>query len=214
MTIHRLRTLSDYLTSEALCDVLADMGLSANIPGMVPNWPHAGFFGHAKTLRLRTLGKGEDPDGIYGALDSYETIGENDVIVVEVEVPERAYFGELNAILAKRQGAAGAVIAGRTRDIAATVRMRFPVFSMGSTPSDCKGRLTLDSIGAKVTCCGVPVHPGDLVFADSGGVVVIPARMERDVIQRAIDAIAQEGDIRRALIDGSIHEAIRQHGSF
>ena len=214
----RLRTLSDYLTSEALCDVLADMGVSGHVGGLSPNWSHAGFFGRAKTLRLRQLQDGEDPDGIYDALKSYESVGENDVIVVQVDTgpyePERAYFGELNATLAKQKGAAGAVIGGRTRDIAATVRMRFPVFSAGGTPRDCKGKMTLESIGEPISLGGVVVRQDDMVFADPGGVVVIPAQIEDEVIRRAVEAISKEAGIRRTLLDATIQEAIAQHGTF
>ena len=214
MNTSRLRTLGDYLTSEALCDVLADMGVTGHVAGVSPNWCHAGFFGRAKTLRLRKLRGDEDASGIYHALKSYETIVDNDVVVVQSDAPEYAYFGELNAILAKQQGAAGAVIAGRTRDIAVTVRMRFPVFSFGGTPCDCKGEMTLASIGEPVMLDGVPVAQNDLVFADPGGVVVIPAQIENEVIQRAVEAISKEADIRRTLLDATIQDAITLHGTF
>ena len=214
MSIRRLRTLGDYLTSEALCDVLSDLKVPGHVAGMVPNWCHAGFLGRAKTLRLRKLRDGEDADGIYAALTSYESIGNNDVIVVQSDAPEYAYFGELNAILAKQQGAAGAVIAGHTRDIAATVRMRFPVFSWGGTPRDCKGKMTLESIGLPVMLGDVRVSQNDLVFADHGGVVVIPTLAEDVVLQRAIEAIAKEASIRRALLDNTIQDAMTMHGTF
>jgi regulator of RNase E activity RraA len=214
MNTSRLRTLSDYLTSEALCDVLSEMGVSGHVAGLSPNWSHAGFLGRAKTLHLRTLRGGEDPDGIYDALKSYDTIGDGDVIVVQTDAPEYAYFGELNATLAKHQGAAGAVIGGKTRDIAATVRMRFPVFACGGTPRDCKGEVTLDSIGEPVVVGGIVVRESDLVFADPGGVVVIPTQIENEVIQRAVEAISKEASIRRTLLDATIQDAIAQHGTF
>lgn len=212
--VRRLRMLSDYLTSEALCDVLAQMDLHGHLSDMVGNWCDAHFLGRAAPLRLRRLREGENPDGVYGALESYNEIVDNDVIVVGTDRPSCAYFGELNAILAKRQGAAGAVIAGSTRDVEATACMNFPVFSRGFSPCDCKGRVTLDSIGQPITIGIVSVSRGDLVFADSGGVVVIPAVHEEEVIRRAVEAIAKEANIRRTLLDATIEEAIALHGTF
>lgn len=212
--VRRLRMLSDYLTSEALCDALADMNLgSRHIPDMLANLPTARLFGRAKTLRLRRLRENENPDGIYRALESYEEIGINDVIVVQADM-ECAYFGELNAILAKHQGAAGAIIGGLTRDDEATTRMNFPVFSQGTTPRDCKGKLTLESTGYPVMVGNVSVAQNDLVFADPGGVVVIPSLVENEVIRQAVEAISKEANIRRTLLGSTIQEAIALHGAF
>lgn len=212
--VRRLRMLSDYLTSEALCDVLSGMKLHGYVCGMAPNWPNARFLGRAKTLQLRDLRNDEDPDRIYRALESYKEIGENDVIVAQTSAPGLAYFGELNAILAKQQGSAGAVIGGRTRDSAATSSMNFPVFSLGTIPVDCKGLVTLASIGQPVVICSVGISQNDLVFADQGGVVVIPSRVEDAVIEQAVEAISKEACIRRTLLDSTIHEAIALHGTF
>lgn len=212
--VRRLRMLSDYLTSEALCDVLAEMKVHGHVRGMVPNWPNSRFLGRAKTLQLRDLRDDEDPDGIYRALESYDVVGENDVIVVQTSAPGLAYFGELNAALAKHQGAAGALIGGSTRDNAATTRMNFPVFSLGTTPVDCKGLVTLASIGQPVVICSVGISQNDLVFADPGGVVVIPSLVEDAVIRQAVEAISKEANIRRTLLDSTIQEAIAMHGTF
>lgn len=211
--VRRLRMLSDYLTSEALCDVLVDMHIAGHVPGMLSNMPNARFLGRAKTLRLRRIRDNENPDGIYRALESYESIGYNDVIVVG-SVLEHAYFGELNAILAKQQGAVGAVIGGATRDTEATARMSFPVFSRAVTPCDCKGKLTCESIGQPVSVGGITVADHDLVFADPGGVVVIPKLVENEVIRQAVEAISKEANIRRTLLDSTIQEAIALHGTF
>ena len=212
--VRRLRMLSDYLTSEALCDALAEMKYDGHPPGVFSSMLNARFLGRAKTLRLRSLRENEDPDGIYRALESYNEIAYNDVIVVETEAPRFAYFGELNAILAKQQGAAGVVIGGCSRDSGATDRMNFPVFSHGPSPCDCKGKVTLDSVGQPVVIDRVKVSQNDLVFADEGGVVVIPSLIEDAVISEVIEAISREASIRRTLLDSTIQDAISLYGTF
>src|SRR5262249_14728262 len=111
-----LRTLRTELTSAVLADILDQLGIQGAIRGLRPLTSHARILGRAKTLKLRALDDGEDFRGIYDALKSYERIVANDVIVVENGVPDFAYFGDLNARLAIRAGAVGAIIDGATRD--------------------------------------------------------------------------------------------------
>ena len=107
-----LRTLRTELTSPVLADILDQLGVRGAVRGLEPSTPDARILGRAKTFKLRPLRDGEDFRGIYDALQTYEHIVPNDVIVVENGVPEYAYFGDLNARLAIRAGAVGAIIDG------------------------------------------------------------------------------------------------------
>lgn len=190
-----LRTLRNELTSSVLSDILDDLGIGAVIRGLRASTPDATVLGRAKTLKLRALEEGEDFTGIYGALGSYEQIVANDVIVVENAVPEFAYFGDLNARLAIRAGAVGAIIDGVTRDSTAVRRLGFPVFARDTCCVDVRRRATVAHVGGPITVGGVRVEPGDLVFADADGIVVIPKRHEEDVIRRAVDTLSKESRI-------------------
>lgn len=109
--------LRNHLTSSMLSDILDDLGSPFQIiRGFTPNISNAKFLGRAKTLKLRKLRTDEDFRGVYDALHSYSTIIPNDIIMVENETPEYAYFGELNANLAIRAGASAVVVGGKTRD--------------------------------------------------------------------------------------------------
>lgn len=46
------------------------------------------------------------------------------------------------------------------------------------------------------------IEPGDLVFADLDGVVVIPRRHEREVIEKALDKARGEKTVRREIENG------------
>lgn len=113
-----LRLLRSFITSPALSDLLDDMFLEkgercgAVLSNWVCNLPSSTALGRANTLRLRALKDGEDFHGIYDALESYAGISDNDIIVVENEINDFAYFGDLNATLALRSGASAAVIDG------------------------------------------------------------------------------------------------------
>jgi regulator of RNase E activity RraA/CMP-N-acetylneuraminic acid synthetase len=190
-----LRTLRTELTSPVLADILDQLGIHGAVRGLQPLTPEARILGRAKTLKLRALEPGEDFHGIYEALTSYERIVANDVIVVENGVPEFAYFGDLNARLAIRAGAVGAIIDGATRDSNNVRALGFPVFARGTFCMDVRNRATVDEMDGPVVIGGQRVEPGDLIFADADGVIVIPKKHERQTIQLAMETISKESQI-------------------
>lgn len=197
--------LKSRLSSSMLSDILDEFGVRGTITRLKLNIPGINMLGRAKTLRLKKLCEGNDPGGIYDALKSYETLVPGDIIMVENEAHEYAYFGELNANLAIRSGAIGAVIGGLTRDTREVERLNFPVFADGHCCADVKGRATLDSINKKIRIEGVEVSPGDLVFGDNDGVVVVPKKIENRVLEKAYEIISKE---KRILLDIALGEPV------
>lgn len=198
----RFRLLQRHLSSPLLSDILDDLGVHSVIDGLKPNISSSRLLGHASTLHLRPLEENEDFNGIYEAINSYNYIVPGDFIVVQNDIPDYAYFGELNANMAIQSGAIGAIIGGMTRDSAATVEMGFPVYARGTTCTDVRKRATLASHGKQIDIRGVKIKQGDLIFADAEGVVVIPKNIEKQVVAKAIEAIGRERDIVTALLKG------------
>lgn len=213
----RLTHLKSILSSELLSDIMD--GMSGNdeyvIKGVASvTSPHK-MIGRANTLKLRQLGAMETPEGIYDALQSYRGTGIGDVIVVENEVAHRAYFGQLNSLIAMSKGAVGAVIGGLTRDVAEVTANNFPVFAAGRTCRDVKGEATVDSFGHAIDLFGVAVRPGDLIFGDACGVVVVPQRLEAEVIEKALANSKREADIIHSIAAGADPETLLgEHGGF
>ena len=93
------------------------------------------------------------------------------------------------------------------------IALGFPVFSRGVRPQDYGGRTDLADFDVTISCGDVTVHPGDLVFGDYDGVVVIPAEVEDEVIHKALEIVEEEEAIRRDLLQGGlISEVFRKHG--
>ncbi|MCP5267244.1 MAG: cytidyltransferase [Burkholderiaceae bacterium] len=205
-----------YLTSPLLSDTLDELGYRNQvIKGLSPNMGDAKIFGRAKTLKIRRMREGEDYRGIYDALQSYKTIVPNDVIMVENEVPDYAYFGELNANLALRCGAVGVVVGGMTRDTFDVRRLGLPVFARGSTCQDVKGRAVTESINRTIHVEGVEVRPNSMVFGDGDGIVVIPPQVEQAVLERTNAVIGTEKKILADVALGvSVDRIISEHGFF
>lgn len=103
-----------------------------------------------------------------------------------------APWGELLSTASKFRGATGAVMDGCVRDIKAIRKMQFPVFHGGIAPLDSKGRGTVMSVDVPVECAGVKVSPGDLIFGDADGAVVVPQAVEAEVLRLAFEKVKGE----------------------
>jgi 4-hydroxy-4-methyl-2-oxoglutarate aldolase len=113
-----------------------------------------------------------------------------------------APWGELLSTASQTRGAAGAVMDGLVRDIRAIREMRFPVFHGGIGPLDSKGRGKVVAVDVPVECAGVLVSPGDLVYGDADGCVVVPKAIERQVIEAALEKLKGEKKTLAALRAG------------
>lgn len=211
-----LHNLKSHLSSPLLSDIMDELGFSNNIIlGLQVNLDNSKLLGYAKTLKIRAIKDGESPEGIYDALKSYETIVPGDIIVVENEIKDYAYFGELNANLAIRAGAAGALIGGATRDSDAVKGLGFTVFAERNVCIDVKNRAVLDSMNQKINFYGVDVRPNDLIFADHEGVVVLPANNINQILSEVYKAISTENNVLIDIAKGiSSDELFNIHGGF
>ena len=113
-----------------------------------------------------------------------------------------APWGELLSTAAKARGAVGALMDGCTRDVRAIKAMGFPVFHGGIGPLDSKGRGRIMAIDVPIECAGVRVDPGDLLFGDADGVVVVPQRAEAEVLRLAMEKVTGEHNTLRDLQRG------------
>jgi 4-hydroxy-4-methyl-2-oxoglutarate aldolase len=111
-----------------------------------------------------------------------------------VEVRDRgtpfnvAIYGELSATTAQAHGAVGALIDGGTRDAGHLIRMNFPVFARYRCPVEAFGRYTLVKSQVPVRISGetvetVEVTPGDFIFGEEDGVIVIPKDLILPVLE-------------------------------
>ena len=97
----------------------------------------------------------------------------NDIVIVANKIPDYAFFGELNANLAIRSGAGGAIIDGITRDTRETIEMGFPVFSKGNYCKDTRKRGIVTSKNKTIVIDGISIHKDDMIFGDKDGIVII-----------------------------------------
>lgn len=211
-----ISNIKHHMSSSMLSDMLDDLGCQDQVvQGLSPNMADTKILGRAKTLKLRKLREKENFQGIYGALQSYKTMVPGDIILVENEAAENAYFGELNANLAIRAGVLGVIIGGKTRDSSEVRRIGLPVFSTGFNCQDVRKRATVESINKSITINGVKVSPGDLVFGDAEGVVIIPKRVEAEIIAEAYKKMVSERSILADISMGvGTEDIVNKYGYF
>jgi regulator of RNase E activity RraA len=117
--------------------------------------------------------------------------------------PTYALWGELMSTRAMHLGAAGAVVNGVSRDTRGILKLGFPTFSWGRYAQDQGVRGRVVDFRCPVDFPnGVTVRPGDIVFGDIDGVVVIPTEAENDVIHRALEKARTENKVRTAIQNG------------
>lgn len=110
-------------------------------------------------------------------------------------------FGAMMAASLKSRGAAGIVIEGASRDAAMIGELGFPVFSKNisvkPTTKLCPGK-----INHPIVIGGVRVNPGDLVFGDDDGVVVVPREEAEEVLRVARERENNEEEFLKDILGG------------
>jgi regulator of RNase E activity RraA len=124
-----------------------------------------------------------------------------------------ALWGGLLSTAAQARGARGVVLEGMTRDVKQIARMAFPVFASGISPLDAKGRLRVFAYRCAIECGGVLVEPGDIVFGDADGVVVIPQDVAAETVNAALNKTDAEHLTEEELKKGTLlREVYAKHG--
>lgn len=133
-----------------------------------------------------------------------ETIGPGNVVVWETGRDTiSAQWGEMMTRVSKKQGCRGAVVDGGVRDTNKVLAQDFPVFCKYRSSNGMLGRFRITGWQIPVRIGEVTVFPGDVIFGDIDGVLVIPRRLAYDVLQRA-EAI-RDSEVRlAAMIDGGM----------
>jgi 4-hydroxy-4-methyl-2-oxoglutarate aldolase len=112
-----------------------------------------------------------------------------------------AHYGEMTAVLGRSKGVVGAVIDGGIRDSGHLLRMGMPVFSRYRCPVEAKGRWSYHRWQLPVQLRGsltmqVVVNPGDFVFGDIDGVLIIPRERLFEVLRVSEESASVEDRAR------------------
>lgn len=146
-------------------------------------------------------------------LDALDDLKKDEIYICSGASPSYALVGELMCTRMQILGAAGCVVNGFHRDTRGILDLDFPCFSYGRYAQDQAPRGKVLDYRVPIEMDGVRILPGDLIFGDLDGVLVIPRKVEQEVLERAYEKATGEKTVAQAIRGGmSAVESFRVHG--
>jgi regulator of RNase E activity RraA len=116
---------------------------------------------------------------------------------------------------ARERGCTGAVIDGGVRDLDFINAINYPVFAKFRSSASSIGRWDIKAYQVAIKIGDTVIHPGDFVFGDIDGVVIVPQDLTLSILNSAEELYERESGMRRELRSGvSIKDAYAKYGSF
>jgi regulator of RNase E activity RraA len=170
------------LTTCHISDALDRCGLPpGGLPGIRPLEPAKRAAGFAFPVQLRAAdGNSAEPRNYLDHIPAQAFV----VLAAGGRI-DCSVWGGNRTVSAIDHGAAGAVADGAYRDVDEHRELGFPVYGLAPISMASRGRLVVTGFDVPVEACGVEVAPGDLVAADSSGVVVVPRAHAEKVVTGA-----------------------------
>jgi regulator of RNase E activity RraA len=202
----RFDWIRQHLYVPAICDMLDALGhrQQAMHQRLRPLDPaNCTLVGRARTFRWMETDYVVENDPYGLEIEAMDSLQPGDVAVHSTDYAgSNAPWGELMSTVAKRNGATGCICDSQVRDCRKIIQLGFPVFHRGIRPLDSMGRGRVMAYDVPVRCGEVLVNPGELVFADFDGIVVVPRSVEEEVLRLAEAKAGKENDSRRELLKG------------
>jgi regulator of RNase E activity RraA len=146
-------------------------------------------------------------------LEALDDLRKNEVYICTGSSPRYALWGELMSARAIQCGAVGAVVDGYSRDTTGILQLNFPMFSYGRYAQDQGPRGKVIDYRVPIEINGVWINPGDIIFGDMDGVCVIPQKIEKKVVEAALEKARGEKVVFKAIQNGmSATEAFAKYG--
>jgi regulator of RNase E activity RraA len=184
-TKYRARIMA--LSTTNIADALDALNLKGATCGIRPMWEKAGkITGRAVTLKLTSAGLTKSKNHL--GVMAIEAAEKGDIIVIDNGGRlDTSCWGGILATGAKYKGVSGIAVDGAVRDLDDIMDVDFPAYARGTVVSTARGRIMEESTNQMIQFGGVQVRPGDVVFGDRSGVVIIP--------QEHVDAVLDKAEL-------------------
>lgn len=218
--LKKFQDIQDRLFTAVIGDVLDVLGYQNQfLPQPIkPLVPGNKLVGRAMTVLEADypVGAGRGPlsDRPFGLLfEALDDLKEGEIYIATGASFDYALWGGLMSTRATYLKAAGAVLNGFIRDCDEIKALEFSVFSRGSYAQDQGVRGKVVDYRVPIAIEGVRIHSGDLIVADDEGVIIIPSQVEDEAIAAALEKVATESEVAKAIRQGmSTCEAFETFG--
>ena len=134
------------------------------------------------------------------AIDNAE---KEDILLIKNEGELNAVWGELATNYAQKQNIKGVVIYGAARDIETISKSNFPIFALKTTPNAGKP-LGIGQLNKKIYIDNNIIEPGDFLYGDENGVVIVSQKEFIEVITEAYNISINEDKISSQVNNGKL----------
>jgi 4-hydroxy-4-methyl-2-oxoglutarate aldolase len=208
-------SILENLYTAVVADVLDSLGCRNQIlgPDVRALTPASRLAGRVFTARAVEV-DAEPAEPYKLEMEAIDTMTTGDVLVVDgAHNRSSAFWGELLTTACMAKGVRGTVMTACARDLWSLNKLDFPVFGIGATPGDSKGRTDVVEIAGTITIDGVETRNGDYILGDVDGVVIIPADKLEETLRLSQAKVSGENTVRDELAAGvPVSEVFRKHG--
>lgn len=181
----------------AVSDAIDELGFE---PGFIdaeirPMWPGARLLGFAGTMKMVPSEEPLDRNIIARLVKFLRKTPKFPVMCVDMSNRMiAAGLGQSTSRILMKLGFKGGLVDGPIRDIAQVIDLKFPIFARGIICSSIRSRMVidLDSVMKPIQCGDRTITPGDLVFGDINGVVIIKEETIKEVLKKSQEIISTD----------------------
>jgi 4-hydroxy-4-methyl-2-oxoglutarate aldolase len=181
----------------AVSDAIDELGLEPGFidAGIRPIWPGARMIGFAGTMKMIPSEELLDRNIIARMVKFIKLVPAFPIACIDMNGEMiAAGLGQSTSRILQGLKFRGGLVDGPIRDIPQVVDLKFPIFARGIICSSIRGRIIvdMDSIMKPIKCGEKIIYPGDLIFGDINGVVIIDSNKIEEVLEKAKEIIATD----------------------
>ena len=181
----------------AVSDAIDELGLEPGFldSGIRPMWPGARILGFAGTMKMVLSDEPLDRNIIARLVKFMRKTPKFPIMCVDMsDQMIAAGLGQSTSGILMKLGFKGGLVDGPIRDITHVINLKFPIFARGIICSSIRSRLIidLDSVMKPIKCGERIINPGDLIFGDINGVVIVKSDKIEEVLEKAKEIISTD----------------------
>ena len=191
--------LNEYsrLYTPAVSDAIDELGLEPGFidAGIRPIWNGARMVGLAGTMKMVPSDEPLDRNVIARMVKFIKLVPKFPIMCVDMSGEMiAAGLGQSTSRILQGLGFSGGLVDGPVRDIPQVTDLKFPIFARGIICSSIRSRMIIDmdSVMQPIKCGERTINPGDLIFGDINGVVIVDSARIEEVLAKAKEMISTD----------------------